>query len=174
MDYSNEFLDVVDDEDNIVGKASRKECHDKRLTHRTVMFFIFDKAGGILVNKRAADKEFFGGLWSIVLGGHVGAGQTYDDAAVREAYEEAGVKSNPFVMGDFKKRIPQECENVRVYGFMTSDKPNLLKDEIECGEFMKINEVEKKVAQEEFIPETTQLMKILKRNLSENKLLTIT
>jgi len=161
-----EYLDVVDDEDNVVGKALRSDCHEKNLMHRSVMFFIFDPDYRVLVNKRVADKEFFGGMWSIVLGGHVSSGQSYDEAVVREAEEEAGVESKPFKIGYMKKRLPQECENVMVYGFVTDGKPNLLADEIEYGEFMTLSEAEDKITAEDFIPETHDLLPMLRSFLN--------
>ncbi|MFH1402748.1 MAG: NUDIX domain-containing protein [Candidatus Altiarchaeota archaeon] len=156
-----EYFDVVDDDDNVVGRASRTECHEKRLLHRSVQFFIFDPEGRILVSRRSGGKEFFGGQWSIVLGGHVPSGESYDDAVVREAFEEAGVASTPFRMGFFRKRLHEEQENVMVYGFKTSGKPDLLEDEIEYGEFMTIEEAKGKLNKVEFIPETIQLLQIL-------------
>ncbi len=158
----SEVFDVVDDDDRVVGQASRGECHGGRLTHRSVQFFIFDKAGRVLVNRRSKDKEFFGGLQSIVLGGHVGSGETPDDAVVREAEEEAGLKSKPFRMGYFRKRLPQECENVTVYGFVADGEPKLLAEEIEAGWFMTVAEAEELVRKEKFIPETAELLPILR------------
>ncbi|HHQ45210.1 MAG TPA: NUDIX domain-containing protein, partial [Candidatus Altiarchaeales archaeon] len=126
-----EYFDVVDEDDKVVGKASRMECHNNPdLIHRSVQFFIFDKDGRIFVNKRSSTKEFFKSQHSIVFGGHVPAGETYGEAVVREAFEEAGVASKPFYMGYFKKRIPQEKENVKVYGFITDKDLTLLEDEI--------------------------------------------
>jgi len=160
-----EYVDVVDDDDNVVGKATREECHWKRLLHRSVQFFIFDKDGRILVNRRSSSKEFFKGMWSIVLGGHVASGDTYDDTVVREALEEAGVASKPFRMGFFKKRLPEERENVAVYGFIADGKPKLLAEEIDLGEFMTVEEAEKLMTKESFLPETGQLLPILKQYL---------
>jgi isopentenyldiphosphate isomerase len=156
-----EFLDIVDEKDNVVGRASRSECHAKGLLHRSVMFFIFDEAGRIFVNKRSSSKEFFGGRWSIVLGGHVPSGKSYYDAVVREAREEAGIKSKPFRMGFFRKRLPEELENVVVYGFKSSGSLRLLKEEVEYGGFMTLEGAVKKMEAEEFLPETGQLLSIL-------------
>jgi isopentenyldiphosphate isomerase len=38
---SKEFFDIVDENDNVIGKASREECHGRGLIHRSVMFFVF-------------------------------------------------------------------------------------------------------------------------------------
>ena len=157
-----EFFDIVDEEDNVIGRASREECHRKHFIHRAVMFFIFDSENRVLVNKRAAKKDFFGGQWSLVLGGHVVCGERYDAALVREAEEEAGLRSRPFKMGFFKKRLPEERENVMVYGLVTDRKPSLLPEEIESGQFMTLAEAEEKMKTDKFIPEAQQLLPILK------------
>ena len=164
-----EYFDVVDEEDKVVGQASRSECHSNpELIHRSVQFFIFDEEGRVLVNQRSAGKEFFQSQWSIVLGGHVPAGESYLDAVRREAWEEAKVKSTPFEMGYFKKRIPQEKENVKVYGFNTDGRVDLLADEIRCGEFMDVNALDEITDTRDFIPETKQLRRILADYLKTN------
>ena len=107
-----EYFDVVDEDDNVVGKASRAECHEKKLLHRSVMFFIFDSQGRVFVNQRSSTKDFFPDLWSIVFGGHLDSGEGYEEAAEWELKEEAGLKNKLFYMGSFKKRLPEEKENV--------------------------------------------------------------
>ena len=159
-----EYFDVVDEEDRVVGRASREECHKKGLLHRSVMFFIFDKDNRILVTKRSKTKEFFGGMWSIVLGGHVSCGERYDTALVREADEEAGIRSRPFKMSHFKKRLPQEKENVMVYGLVAERSPKFQKEEIDVGEFMTLEQAEAKIA-----TETQQLLPILREYLSKHQ-----
>jgi isopentenyldiphosphate isomerase len=161
-----ELFDVVDEDDGVVGTASREECHHRRLLHRSVMFFIFDGQDRILVNRRSASKEFFGGLWSIVLGGHLASGEGYLEAVVREAREEAQIGAEPFRMGYFKKRMPEEQENVTVFGFKADKEPELLADEIAEGRFMTLPEAEKMIKKGNFIPETRQLMPILRDYLS--------
>ena len=120
-----EIYDVVDEDDKVIGKATRKKIHDKRLIHRSVMFFIFDKKGRIFVTQRTKHKEFYKEYWSIVLGGHVNSGETYEEAAIRECKEETGMENKPVFMGSFKQRILEEKENVKVYAFYTDKFPKL-------------------------------------------------
>jgi len=157
-----EFFDVVDDDDNAMGRASRKECHKRGLIHRSVMFFVFDKDSRVLVNRRTKDKDFFPGYWSVALGGHVHSGERYDDAIGREIDEETGITARPFRMASYKKRIPEEKENVVVYGVIADRKPKLDPAEIEEGAFMTPEGVEKAVKERKFLPETGRLLGILK------------
>jgi len=157
-----EIYDVVDEDDNATGKATRKEIHDKKLIHRSVMFFIFDKKGRIFVTQRTNNKEFFKEYWSIVLGGHVNSGETYEEASIRECKEETGIDDKPIFMGFFKQRIPEEKENVKVYAFYTDKFPKIDSFEIKQGKFIAMEEINELLKKEKFLPETKELLKILK------------
>lgn len=157
-----EIFDVVDEDDNVIGQATRKEVHENKLIHRCVMFFIFDKKRRIFVTQRTKNKEFFKEYWSIVLGGHVNAGETYEETVVREIKEEVNIYEKPFYMGSFKLRILEESENVRVYGFVTDKKPELDAFEVKQGMFLTMEEMEEKIKKEQFLPETKDLLKILR------------
>lgn len=161
-----EMFDVVDDDDNVVGKATRSECHDNGLIHRSVMFFVFDSKGRVLVTKRTQKKDFFPGYWSIVLGGHVRSCESYEEAVVREIEEEIGISAEPMLISFFKKRIPEEKENVKVFGVVAKDKLKLNMDELESGEFIAFDGLEKRMESEEFLPETETLYSILFAHLS--------
>ncbi|MCX6822108.1 MAG: hypothetical protein NTW30_05010, partial [Candidatus Aenigmarchaeota archaeon] len=73
------------------------------------------------------------------------------------------VKEKPFFITSFKKRIPEEKENSRIYGFITNQKPKLEKKELKQGKFMTLKEIEEKMKNEKFLPETDFLLKILKK-----------
>jgi isopentenyl-diphosphate delta-isomerase type 1 len=161
-----EIFDVVDEDDKVIGQASRKECHDNNLVHRSVMFFVFDSKNRVLVSKRTQNKDFFPGYFSIVLGGHVQSGETYEEAAAREIEEEIGISAKPYLISFFKKRIPEEKENVKVFGVVAEDKIDLNEDELESGEFLKFDELEAKIESEQFLPETEILYSILFAHLS--------
>jgi isopentenyl-diphosphate delta-isomerase type 1 len=157
-----EIFDVVDENDNVIGKATRKEVHNKKLIHRSVMFFIFDKKGRILVTQRTKAKDMFPEYWSITLGGHVNSGESYDEAVVREAKEEAGVENKPFFMGIINKRITEEKENSKIYGFVTDGIIKLDKVELKQGMFLTMRELKDKIKKEKFLPETKDLLNIFK------------
>ena len=158
----DEIYDVVDEDDNIIGKSTREKVHkNKNLIHRSVMFFIFDKKGRIFVNQRTKNKEFFPEYWAITFGGHVNSGETYEEAVVRECKEEAGIEEKPFFMGTLKVRLPQESENSKVFGFITDKKIKLDSFELKQGKFMTMEELKDILKKEKFLPETKDLLKIL-------------
>lgn len=160
----DEIYDLVDEDDNIIGKATRKEVHkNKNLIHRSVLFFIFDKKGRIFVNQRTKNKEFYPEYWSITFGGHVNSGETYEKAVIRECEEEAGIVEKPFFMGTLKIRLPTESENSKVFGFITDKKIKLDSFELKQGKFMSKEELQDKLKKEKFLPETKDLLKILEK-----------
>jgi len=161
--HENEVYDIVDENDNVIGKATREEVHkNNKLIHRSIMFFIFDKKGRIFVNQRTENKEFFPEYWSITFGGHVNFGESYVDAVVRECKEETGIEGKPFFMGTIEVRLPQESENSKVFCFVSDKKPKLDPFEIKKGIFMTMKELKEKLKKDKFLPETNDLLKILR------------
>ncbi len=161
----NEILDVVDENDIVIGQQTRKYIHENGLIHRSVMWFTLDRDSKILVNQRTPKKDFFQDYWSIVLGGHVNSGEAYEDAIAREACEETGIRAKPIFLDSFKKRFnDKDRENVRVYAFKISNMPITDPDEIKRWMFLYPCEAEIKMKKERFLPETETLFKILKNN----------
>ncbi len=167
---SYELFDIVSEEDEVIGQATRKEVHTKGYIHRSVFFYLFDKQGRVFVNQRTANKEFYPEYWSIVFGGHVHAGESYEDAVLREAKEEAGIEEKPIFITSFKKRFDKnDKENVKVYGLVANHEPKLNPNELKQGWFMLLKELEQKLKEEKFLPETPGLIQILRNYKSRNK-----
>lgn len=85
-----ECFDVVDDQDQVIGQATRAEVHSRSLKHRAVHIFAIDKAGNILLQKRSHLKDTCPELWDSSAAGHLDAGESYEAAVVRELKEELG------------------------------------------------------------------------------------
>jgi isopentenyldiphosphate isomerase len=90
---ADEILDVVDLEDRVVGRLPRADVYARRLVHRCVFVLVRDGAGRVFVHRRTDDKLTYPGRYDMFVGGVVGAGESYDAAAVREAAEELGVST---------------------------------------------------------------------------------
>jgi isopentenyldiphosphate isomerase len=92
---ADEILDVVDENDQVIGQLPRREVYTEGLRHRCVFILATDARGRIFVHRRTATKLVFPSLYDMFVGGVVGAGESYDDAALREAEEELGVSGLP-------------------------------------------------------------------------------
>ncbi|MFC0601642.1 NUDIX hydrolase [Streptomyces palmae] len=91
----DELLDIVDERDRVVGQARRAEATARRLRHRCAFVLVRDGADRIFVHRRTARKLVFPSKYDLFVGGVVGAGESYDQAALREAEEELGVSGLP-------------------------------------------------------------------------------
>ncbi|CAM5587650.1 NUDIX domain-containing protein [Streptomyces abikoensis] len=92
---ADEVLDIVDEQDRVVGRAPRGEAYARGLRHRCVFVLARDGEGKIFVHRRTPGKLVFPSCHDMFVGGVVGAGESYDEAALREAEEELGVSGLP-------------------------------------------------------------------------------
>lgn len=95
MSAADEILDIVDENDNVVTQSPRGEAYAEGLRHRCVFIRATDAEGRLFVHRRTPTKLVFPSLYDMFVGGVVGAGESYDDAALREAEEELGVSGLP-------------------------------------------------------------------------------
>lgn len=88
---SGELLDVVDEEGRPTGQVlDKKTIHDQGIRHRDVHVWVTN-GHDFLQQQRTWDKSIMPGEWDISVGGHVGVGESFLDAAVRETNEELGL-----------------------------------------------------------------------------------
>lgn len=82
-----ELLNVYDAEGRVVGAKPRREAKESGLAVGAVNLLLLRSDGAVLLQRRPADKEN-GGRWDKSVGGHVSAGEDFDQTVVREAREE--------------------------------------------------------------------------------------
>ena len=90
---TEEHFDIVDNEDRIVGLATRSEVHgNPDLIHRVAHVLVFNSQGELFLQKRALSKDIQPGKWDTSVGGHVDQGESYYRAALREMREELEIE----------------------------------------------------------------------------------
>lgn len=91
----DEYLDIIDNNDKVIGKDLRDNIYAKGLNHyiRAVNIFIFNSEGKLLLPKRAMNRRIFPGCFDFSCGEHVASGEDYYQAAKRGLEEELGIKS---------------------------------------------------------------------------------
>jgi 16S rRNA (adenine1518-N6/adenine1519-N6)-dimethyltransferase len=87
---SEERFPVVDENDRILRYAHRSEVHGNNLRHRAVHILIFNHADQVYLQQRSRWKDRHPLKWDSSAAGHVGDGESYDEAAQRELQEELG------------------------------------------------------------------------------------
>jgi isopentenyl-diphosphate delta-isomerase type 1 len=91
MTSDNEILDMVDENDQVIGQATRAHIHRAGLRHRAVHIFLFNPHGELFIQKRAATKDTFPLCYDSSASGHLDSGESYEHCAVREIQEELGI-----------------------------------------------------------------------------------
>ncbi len=140
-----ELFDLVDENDQVIGRASRQDVHgNPALLHRVVHVLVFDSRGRIFLQKRADDKDVQPGKWDTSMGGHVDAGEDLETAARRELAEELGIPGSAHLTPLHKYRHSNDYESELVTTWITRwDGPfHLQKSEISEGRFWDLEEID--------------------------------
>ncbi len=92
MDNQQELFPVVDESGQVIGSATRGECHSgSKLLHPVVHLHVFNSKGDIYLQKRPEWKDIQPGKWDTAVGGHIDYGETPEEALHREVREELGI-----------------------------------------------------------------------------------
>ena len=90
-----EFLDVVDEHGNPTGQIiERERAHREGIRHRTSHVWLIRVENGrpqVLLQLRSINKDSFPGCYDISSAGHIPAGCSFEESAIRELKEELGV-----------------------------------------------------------------------------------
>ncbi|OUO51678.1 NTP pyrophosphohydrolase [Parabacteroides sp. An277] len=149
-----EWFPLVDEAGNIIGRATRRECHNgsKRL-HPVVHLHIYNKEGDLLLQKRSQTKDIQPGKWDTAVGGHVDYGESIEEALRREAREELGIKSfEAEVMARYVFESDIEKELVHTYRTIYEGPFTLNKEELDDARFWRIDEIESQLGKGIFTP----------------------
>ncbi|MGI5451675.1 NUDIX hydrolase [Streptomyces sp. CA-249302] len=87
-----ELVERVDEDDRVLGVVERAEAVREKWLHRIAVTICRDPEGRILVVRRAKKRSLFPGHYDVLVGGAVGVGESYGDAAARELAEELGLR----------------------------------------------------------------------------------
>ncbi|MBL7160260.1 MAG: NUDIX domain-containing protein [Candidatus Aenigmarchaeota archaeon] len=158
-----EYYDVVDKDDKVIGKASRKECHSRGLIHRCVQILIFNSQGQLLLQKRSEKMDTFPGRLTSSAAGHVSSGEHYSTAATRELKEELGIETSLEEVGLVRSYEKEHMQNIMVFRG-TSDGPfKKSDDEMAVIEFHSLESIKKKILEtpEVFTPAFLEVFKKL-------------
>jgi isopentenyldiphosphate isomerase len=144
-----EIFDVVNERDEVVGQAPRKEVHARGLWHRAVHVLVFNTRGEVFLQKRSMLKDTAKGKWDSSSSGHLDTGEDYDACAVRELREEIGLVITQPPRRLFKVDARKETgwEFCWVYRCESEGPFTLHPDEIETGEWFAMERVTQWVAE---------------------------
>ena len=153
-----EILDIYTRDGEYLGTKERSICHNPNpgFYHKPVWIWIVNDNNEILVQKRAACKKKNPNKWDMPSAGHVLAGETIIEGAIRETYEELGIKTNE---SDYKFMFEyiRDCgfELAQVYLLklnLNIDDFKLRETEVSEVKWLKYDDFKKLLFSDDFAP----------------------
>lgn len=149
-----EWVDVVDEDDRVVGCATRADMRAGNLLHRAVYIFVRNNRGELFVHRRTRTKDVYPGHYDVTIGGVVAAGEEYDAAAERELAEELGVVGAPLArLGTMRYGDAGTQVHGMVYVACHEGPFVLQAEEIASGSFVPLSEAERVAREERCCPD---------------------
>lgn len=104
---------LVDEDDRATGVSEKVAAHRAPgLRHRALSAFVFDGTGRLLLQRRAAGKYHFAGLWSNSCCTHPGPDEAVVAAGERRVREELGLRCQLVDVGTFTYRALDETSGL--------------------------------------------------------------
>jgi isopentenyldiphosphate isomerase len=164
FENDKEMFPLVDEKGNIIGAASRAECHDgSKKLHPVVHLHIFNSKGELLLQKRPTWKKIQPNKWDTAVGGHVDLGENISQALKRETLEEEGIYDYiPEFITSYIFESKVERELVFVYKTIYDGEIHPSKDELATARFWNENEIKDNVGKNVFTPNFEQELNRIK------------
>lgn len=159
-----EMLDIRTPDGKATGVIkNRSEVHRDGDLHGTSHIWLIRKKDNnkfdVLLQKRAATKDSYAGCYDISAAGHLTAGQSYMEAAIRELKEEIGVNAKPdelkfigYINGIMETEfagnpfINHEISAVYIYEcYLNENEFKLQKEEVESVMWIDFDECRQKL-----------------------------
>lgn len=150
-DDSDEILDLVTNDDKVIGRLSREKVYRNNLTNfRTINVFAINNKNQVWFPIRHHKKKLWPNMIDASIGGHVISGETYFDAFKRESMEEARLDISNMSWKLITKLLPYKDKTgsfTNVYVIFCEDKEiKFNKNDFKSGDWIDFNLIEKFLA----------------------------
>ena len=153
QDNSQELFPIVDEAGQVIGSATRDECHSgSKLLHPVVHLHVFDSQNRLYLQQRPIWKDIQPGKWDTAVGGHVDLGEEIAGALHREVREELGIEE---FTPEFLLRYVFESERERelIHVFRTTYDGDICPTaELDGGRFWTLDEIREAIGKEVLTP----------------------
>ncbi len=158
----DELVDIVSESDEVLWQKMKSEAHEKILIHRTVHWVIINTQKQIFLTKRSLTREKWPWLYDASIGGHVLAWETYENAIIREWYEEEWIENwkYEYICKYFAKH-PRMNHMCCVFSIVYDWKIDMDHREFDSGEWMNYFDIIK-LPQEIFTPDYRKTLEKIK------------
>ena len=146
---SEEYVILVDRNDNPIGSEEKVKCHlPNGKLHRAFTALLFDDNGRLVLTRRAKEKMLWPEDWDGTVASHPREGETYTSSAERRMPEELGVSCKMDYLLKFEYHVPYRdigSEN-EICGTLIgivdkSTKFKIVEDEIDQIKWVSVNEL---------------------------------
>lgn len=162
-----EWFPVVESNGLVIGRSSRQYCHSgAKPLHPVVHLHVIDRQSRIYLQKRSMKKDIQPGKWDTAVGGHVSFGESFIEAAYREASEELGLQEfNPIHLETYLFESEIEKEMVCIFAAVGNYdlKPDL--DEVEEGRWWPVEEIDSNLNKGIFTPNFESEFRMIRSSL---------
>lgn len=163
-----EFLDTVNEDDEIIGRDTRDNVHSRHEIHRGIHVFVLNSKGEILLQKRSEKKDYYPGYYDASVGAHVLSGETYEEAATRETKEELGFQPSDLErICDYNSYSSRQKEKRRLFVCQSEGPFEIDTEELESVEWWSPERIQKEIERGEM--EFTEGFKTSFRKFMEHK-----
>lgn len=143
-DPQDEIFDIVDENDQIIGQATRHEAHQNpNLIHRVVHVWIINNKNQILIQQRSLTKDKAPGYWDISCGGHIKSGDSPEITVKRELKEELGINVKCMFIKKYVEKFTDQAEMVNLYYAISNGPFKFNEEEITQLKFFSESETQK-------------------------------
>ena len=154
MDNQQEIFPIVDESGKVTGSATRGECHSgSKLLHPVVHLHVFNSKGDIYLQRRPDWKDIQPGKWDTAVGGHIGYGETPEEALRREVREELDITDFiPEFVDKYVFESNRERELVYVNRTTYDEEIRPSKEELDGGRFWTMQEIREAMGKDILTP----------------------
>lgn len=146
----HEIIDQYNKRGEKIGVIDKAVAHKKGLIHKSVHVWIINDNNEILLQQRCSDKKLYPNKWDCSFAGHIGAGESSIEGAIREGKEELGIDIDlnklEFIMTNreiLKYKDINSDEFVDIYILKQDIDINSLKyqeEEVKCAKYVSIED----------------------------------
>ena len=143
----DEYLDIANEKDEVVGRDTRENVHGKSKIHREVHVFIINPSTKeILVQKRSENVDYKPGYYDVSVGAHVLSRESYKQSAIRECKEELGFDPEKMErVFDYKSYSDRQRVNRRLFVCYSYGPFRINKEEVESVRFNSPANIQKDI-----------------------------
>lgn len=148
-EHDDEFIDLVNEHDEVIEVCSRSEIRKRGLKNaRVIHAFMRDSQGRLWIPRRAYGKKILPGALDFSVSGYVQSGESYEQAFMREAQEELRLEISEYtVLGKFTPHTHDIRGFAMVFEFQSDIVPNFNPEDFSEFFWLRPEEIIEKIVE---------------------------